>query len=202
MLKSMKSGGTKLMGKAALGVAGKKALTKKGGGAIMKSTGKKVYGAAAKAAVTKGTAKIAGKTLAKSALKKIPGVGLIAGLGFGLSRLMKGDLAGAVGEIASGAASIIPGLGTAASLAIDAGLAARDISKANKDSAEVIGEQSTAIEQKVSAEEPDTMKKMAEHQVTDSETTKVYQEKSLIMLQQIIEANNQTGTKVEGLTKE
>ena len=202
MLKSMKSGGTKLMGKAALGVAGKKALTKAGGGATMKATGKKVYGAAAKTAVKSGAAKIGGKAVGKSLLKKIPGVGLIAGLGFGLSRLMKGDLAGAVGEIASGAASIIPGLGTAASLAIDAGLAARDISKANKASTEVIGEQSTAIEQKVSAEEPDTMKKMAEHQVTDSETTKVYQEKSLIMLQQIIEANNQTGTKVEGLTKE
>lgn len=202
-MKGLKRGGTKLMGKAALATAGKKALTKKGGGAVMKATGKKVYGAAAKAAVTKGTAKIAGKTLAKSALKKIPGVGLIAGLGFGLSRLMKGDLAGAVGEIASGAASIIPGLGTAASLAIDAGLAARDISKANKDSAEVIGEQSTAIEQKVSVQDdPDTMKKMVEQQGTDSEITKVYQEKSLIMLQQIIEANNQTGTKVEGLTKE
>ena len=216
MLKSMKSVGTKLMGKAALGVAGKKALTKKAGGAIMKSTGKKVYGAAAKAAVKKGTAKIAGKTLAKSALKKIPGVGLIAGLGFGLSRLMKGDLAGAVGEIASGAASIIPGLGTAASLAIDAGLAARDISKLNKEAAEGLSDGTEAVEATATAEQelieqkvtvqdeqdPDTMRRMVEHQVTDSETTKVYQEKSLIMLQQIIEANNQTGTKVEGLTKE
>jgi len=60
-------------------------------------------------------------------LKKIPGVGLIAGLGFGAQRLMSGDWKGALGEVASGAASTIPGIGTAASVAIDAGLAARDM---------------------------------------------------------------------------
>jgi len=39
---------------------------------------------------------------------------------------MKGDLTGAALEFASGAASTIPGLGTAASVAIDAGLAVKD----------------------------------------------------------------------------
>jgi hypothetical protein len=74
-----------------------------------------------------------GKTLGKSLLKKIPIVGLLAGLGFGVSRLMDGDWAGALGEVASGAASIIPGVGTAASVAIDAGLAARDYSNEEPD---------------------------------------------------------------------
>jgi hypothetical protein len=74
-----------------------------------------------------------GKALGKSLLKKIPLVGLIAGLGFGVSRLMSGDWAGALGEVASGAASTIPGLGTAASVVIDAGLAKRDISNEESD---------------------------------------------------------------------
>ena len=78
----------------------------------------------------KNIAKIGGKALGKSILKKIPIVGALAGIGFGLQRAMKGDFAGAALELASGAASTIPGLGTAASVAIDAGLAARDISKA------------------------------------------------------------------------
>jgi len=221
-MKGLKRGGTKLAGKAALATAGKKALTKKGGGAVMKKTGKKVYGAAAKAAVTKGTAKIAGKSVMKGALKKIPILGAVAGLGFGISRLVKGDWAGALGEVASGAASIIPGLGTAASLAIDAGLAARDISKANKDATEdmttMVDEASSnvavatadtdgqqLIEEKVSLQDEqdgDTVRRMLEIQGMSADSMKEYQEKSVILLQQIIDANNQTGVKVEGLTKE
>jgi hypothetical protein len=222
MMKGLKKGGAKLAGKAGLAVAGKKALTKKGGGAVMKATGKKVYGAAAKTAVKKGTAKIAGKAVMKGALKKIPILGAVAGLGFGFSRLMKGDWAGALGEVASGAASIIPGLGTAASLAIDAGLAARDISKANKDATEdmttMVDEASSnvavatadtdgqqLIEEKVSLQDEqdgDTFRRMLEIQGMSADSMKEYQEKSVILLQQIIDANNQTGVKVEGLTKE
>ena len=118
-----------------------------GQGAIMKATGKKVTGAAATAAVKAGTAglaktggksiakqagKLGAKTLGKSLLKKIPGVGLLAGVGFGLQRALAGDYAGAALELASGAASTIPGVGTAVSLAADAALVARDISRANK----------------------------------------------------------------------
>ena len=40
---------------------------------------------------------------------------------------MDGDFLGAGMEVASGAASLVPGLGTAASVAIDAGLIARDM---------------------------------------------------------------------------
>ena len=114
--------------------------------AVMKSTGAKVSGAAAQAAVkagtatttktvakkagTKGIAKLGAKAVGKSLLKKIPIIGLLAGIGFGLQRAMDGDFAGAALELASGAASTIPGLGTAASVAIDAGLIGRDIHKA------------------------------------------------------------------------
>lgn len=69
-----------------------------------------------------GAAKAGGKSL----LKKIPGIGLLAGLGFGGMRALSGDWAGAGLEVASGAASLVPGVGTAASLGIDALLMGRD----------------------------------------------------------------------------
>lgn len=72
------------------------------------------------------SAKAAGKGLLKSAVKKIPVVGLVAGLGFAASRAMSGDFVGAGLEASSGIASTLPGLGTAASVGIDATLAARD----------------------------------------------------------------------------
>ena len=74
--------------------------------------------------------KIGAKTLGKSVLKKIPGIGLIAGLGFGAQRAWGGDYLGAGGEVLSGALSTLPGLGTAGSIAVDAALAGRDIYKA------------------------------------------------------------------------
>jgi hypothetical protein len=76
---------------------------------------------------SKGTAKVGAKSLGKSLLKKIPGVGLIAGGVFAAQRAMSGDFAGAGLELASGAAGTIPGVGTAASVGLDAALAARDM---------------------------------------------------------------------------
>ena len=129
-----------------MGKGGTKVATK----AVMKNTGKVVTGAAAQSAVKAGTAtatksvtknvgktaaktvgKTAAKSVGKSLVKKIPGVGLLAGLYFAGEKILEGDFAGAGLEVASGAASTIPGFGTAASLAIDAGIAARDISKAS-----------------------------------------------------------------------
>ena len=74
----------------------------------------------------KGLGKILGKGLLGAGLKKIPGLGALAGLGFAAPRLMKGDFLGAGMESLSGLASIIPGIGTAASVALDASLMARD----------------------------------------------------------------------------
>ena len=83
--------------------------------------------------LSKGAAKGGVKAGTKTGLKglgmfakKIPIVGILAGLGFGLSRLLEGDIAGAGLEVASGAASTLPGAGTAASVGIDAALMARD----------------------------------------------------------------------------
>lgn len=96
------------------------------------STGGKIAAKGAEAAAKKQAGKSIGKSAGKSLLKKIPGVGLLAGIGFGIARAAKGDFVGAVGELASGAASTIPGVGTAASVAIDVGLAARDLKKASE----------------------------------------------------------------------
>lgn len=93
-------------------------------------TGKRVTkeaGEAATKAGGKGLAKMGGKFLGKSLLKKIPIVGALASIGFGLSRLAEGDVLGAAGEVASGLAGTIPGFGTAASIGIDTALATRDM---------------------------------------------------------------------------
>ena len=75
----------------------------------------------------KGVGKVGAKAVGKSLLKKIPGVGLVAGGVFAAQRAMSGDWAGAGLELASGAAGTIPGVGTAASVGLDAALAARDM---------------------------------------------------------------------------
>ena len=111
-----------------------------GGSSAAKDVGKTVAADATKTVagdVSKTVATDVGKTVAKdgakgvgkSILKKIPGIGLLAGLGFAASRAMDGDWLGAGGELASGAASTVPGIGTAASVAIDAAMLARDVSK-------------------------------------------------------------------------
>tara|TARA_B100001093_G_scaffold359495_1_gene344163 strand:- start:254 stop:3448 length:3195 start_codon:yes stop_codon:yes gene_type:complete len=79
--------------------------------------------------VGKQVAKTTAKATTKGLIKKIPLIGAVAGLGFGLSRALKGDFLGAGMEVSSGLASIIPGAGTAASLGIDATLLARDVKK-------------------------------------------------------------------------
>lgn len=122
-----------LLGK---GVGGlRKLLT---GKAAVKTAGQAAVKTAGKAAVKKAAVKAGTKALGKSLLKKIPVIGLIAGIGFGVQRAMSGDFKGAALEVASGAASMVPGVGTAASIALDAGLAGRDV-KTAMDTAEVAG---------------------------------------------------------------
>ncbi len=75
----------------------------------------------------KGLFKMGAKGIGKSLLKKIPGVSILAGLGFGAQRALGGDFIGAGGELLSGLAGTIPGLGTAASVGIDAALMGRDM---------------------------------------------------------------------------
>jgi len=70
--------------------------------------------------------KIAGKGGIKSLLKKIPILGALVGIGFAAKRAMDGDWLGAGMEFLSGIASIFPGVGTAVSVGLDAGLMAMD----------------------------------------------------------------------------
>lgn len=67
----------------------------------------------------------------KSLVKKLPGIGLVFGGLFAAQRAMAGDIAGAAMELSSGAMSVVPGLGTAGSLAMDAAIIARDVNKQN-----------------------------------------------------------------------
>lgn len=73
--------------------------------------------------------KTAGKMGGKSLLKKIPIAGAFIGAGLAIDRAMEGDWIGAGGEALSGLASTVPLYGTAASVGIDAALAARDLSR-------------------------------------------------------------------------
>ena len=82
----------------------------------------------------KDTAKLTAKSLGKSALKKVPGLGLLAGIAFGIDRVMGGDLKGAGLEVTSGFASLLPGFGTAVSIGADAALLKHDLDRASGDS--------------------------------------------------------------------
>ena len=113
--------------------------------AVMKGSGKKISGAAAQSAVKAGSAtagksltKVAGKAGAKlggkTLLKRIPILGSLMGVGFAIDRAVKGDGVGALMELGSSALGLVdlvaPGVGTALSLAADAGIAARDLNRA------------------------------------------------------------------------
>ena len=113
--------------KRALAKANKKALAKATEKAIEKKATEEITEKLAKEGVEKAT---------KIGLKKIPGVSILAGLVFGAQRAMAGDWVGAGLEVVSGAASTIPGLGTAASSAIDLALMARDVNEIMKEEKE------------------------------------------------------------------
>ena len=122
--------GGKVMAKKLLGAATKRGAARTGtrlgaalGGKMLGGFGKR---AGAKLG-GKAIGKVAGGAIAKSLGKKIPLVGLGLGAVFAAQRAMQGDFLGAGLELASGAASTVPGLGTAGSIGIDAALAARDM---------------------------------------------------------------------------
>jgi hypothetical protein len=82
--------------------------------------------------------KLGGKALAKSAMKKLPFVGVAAGAAFAYDRASDGDYMGAAMEFASGAVSMIPGVGTAASVAIDGALMKRDYDANHPDAPQTV----------------------------------------------------------------
>jgi hypothetical protein len=68
------------------------------------------------------------KQVAKAASLAMPiGIGALFGVAFGLERLNKWDFTGFFANVISGGAAVLPYIGTLASLAIDAGEAAREI---------------------------------------------------------------------------
>ena len=122
--------GGKVMARRMLSAAGRRGAGRMGtrlgaalGGKMLGGLGKK---AGAKLG-GKAIGKVAGGAIAKSLGKKIPLVGLGLGAVFAAQRAMQGDFLGAGLELASGAASTVPGIGTAGSIGIDAALAARDM---------------------------------------------------------------------------
>lgn len=103
----------------------KKARAAKG---MLKSGVKTGVKIGVKKAGTKAAVKVAGKTLSKSLLKKIPlGIGTLVALGLAANEISKGNYGRATAEVASGIASFVPIVGTAASFGIDAGLAADEM---------------------------------------------------------------------------
>jgi Phage tail lysozyme len=114
------------VGKRGVGRIGTRLAAKYGGKVAAKAAANYGTKAAAKLGI-KGAAKIGGGAIAKSIGKKVPLLGLGLGSVFAVQRALKGDWLGAGLELASGAASTIPGLGTAGSVGLDAVLAARDM---------------------------------------------------------------------------
>src|SRR6056297_3043063 len=94
--KMFKNLGSKVLNKLGLG-----ALTKLGAGGILKGVGAKLA-------------------------KKLPFLGTILGGYFAYKRFKKGDYLGAAGEMTSGLLTLVPGLGTAASIGVDLLLMATD----------------------------------------------------------------------------
>ncbi len=110
-LKNAATGVGKQIMKRGAGRAGTRALIKIGGRGLAKKA-----------------AKIGIKGVGKSLAKKIPLLGLGVGALFAAQRMATGDWGGALLELASGAASTFPGVGTAASVGLDAALMAKDLS--------------------------------------------------------------------------
>lgn len=100
------------------------------------------------AGALKGAAKGSGKAIASGAtkmlggtvLKSVPVIGALAGIGFGMSSLLKGDPVAAGLHVASGLASVVPGIGTAASVALSGAATAREmgVGKDEKDVSKAI----------------------------------------------------------------
>jgi hypothetical protein len=126
---SMKTGPISKM----MGMFGGKGAAAAIGAAGAATTGGIVAGAggvAAAGAATAGGAAaaggLAGKLGLKTVLKALPFAGLAIGIGQGIMKGMDGDYLGAAGSLAAGGASMIPGVGTATAVAIEAALIARD----------------------------------------------------------------------------
>ena len=202
VLKNLAGAGSKT----AKNLSEKQVLAGFGGKAAKEALEKKIKEEAMETGTKKGVGflgKMFGKGAGKTAVKKIPLLGLLAGGLFAGQRALKGDFAGAGLELLSGGASLIPGLGTGASMAIDAGLLMRDLNKmedpeVKNEFADLSAEQQRQVEQVQSMnlsnqELIETLKLMNENNET--------QMAEYIAVLQTIAANTaQTATNVDGIT--
>ena len=202
VLKNLAGAGSKT----AKNLSEKQILAGFGGKAAKEAMEKKIKEQAMETGTKKGIGffgKMFGKGAGKTAVKKIPLLGLLAGGLFAGQRALKGDFAGAGLELLSGGASLIPGLGTGASMAIDAGLLMRDLNKmedpeVKNEFADLSAEQQKQVEQVQSMnlsnqELIETLKLMNENNET--------QMAEYIAVLQTIAANTaQTATNVDGIT--
>lgn len=123
---------------------------------------------------TGSVAKTVGKKAALgAAAKAIPGLGILAGVGFGLNALMKGDPVAAGLHVASGIAGTIPGLGTAASLALTGAATAREMGQlggSNSDVQVSINGKSESLNE-ATRERDELVAKTSSNVIMDNSTT-------------------------------
>jgi len=72
----------------------------------------------------------------KPVLKRIPGIGSLISWGFAISRFKKGDVVGGLIDVASGIATIFPGIGTGISIGLDVLNAFLDTKKGKEEKVE------------------------------------------------------------------
>jgi hypothetical protein len=90
----------------------------KGIGKFLLAPFKKLGGKAAGKGLFGTITKLFGKLL-KPILKRIPGIGSLISWGFAISRFKSGDLIGGLIDVASGIATLFPGIGTGISIGLD-----------------------------------------------------------------------------------
>ena len=127
------------------GAAGTAYDTARGRGAGRVAAATSAAKQAGKGSMVKGVAKLGGKALGKGLLKKIPLLGVAAGMYFAYDRIGRGDYLGGLLELGSGVASILPGFGTAASAAIDLSLAAKDTAAMTAGATGLMGHRGPAL---------------------------------------------------------
>ena len=177
----------------ALAQEGTETVVKKGGASILSKIGSKIGG------------KIGMKGLGVG-LKKIPLLGLLTSGVFAAGRAMKGDFAGAGLELASGAASTIPGIGTGTSFALDAALLARDLTKGEGVNQEAVQSEFNDLttEQQRQVEQAKSMslsnQELVETLKLMNENNETQMAEYIAILQQISTNTAQTATNVDGIT--
>ena len=75
----------------------------------------------------------------KPVLKRIPGIGSLISWGFAISRFKSGDLVGGLIDVASGIATLFPGIGTGISIGLDVLNAFLDVKKGKDDKVKAEG---------------------------------------------------------------